>query len=1628
MQRILFILLMVISLADHAQNWELMENEYNSLLKNKQNDLALIKAKEIYSWVKMNESDTSIHLPISLKLIGNSFQAFNKDSSITYYDKGLQELFRQNRRNHIQVAKIYNNKSNIYNEKGLSNLSMDEAKKALSVLKENKYSEYPFCTWPAYRLAELYRSKGNIDSVKYFNYLIKHIITKNTQDIGYIKAALDISNLYKNSIMKNDSALLYANKVSDYVKKQKIKDTTQFYELYNQLGYIYWSTGEYIRATQNFEVYQKYSKKINIEQYKQVELNLIYLYLNDLNDKINFKKHIAIMDNFCAELYGKNSYNYSYSFLGSISSIYFEAGLFKESLESAEKQLIIYNQTKGNDLKLLLSIKNNIGINSLNLNNLSKAKASFIDLKNDYELNKLGYTDGYSNVISNLALCYKDEGELDSAVFILKTFCDNYNKLSNNNPDIYYKNINTIGEYYSLLGKSELSISNFKSVINYYEGGLKFENINYQRALENTAIKYLNNVDYENSIVLNKKLIRIYYNKNGILNNETYINKLLYVADLYTALVKFDSTKWYLDLTKNIIEKNHPSIHKLNAYFLNIQGNYYGKQGKWFEADNNYSNAIKIYEELNDTLNSSYLQCLKKKAAHELIFGNKLLGKKLSEKRIKITVFNDGIKSTSYYLAKIDYLNNLDYFISKDSLKVLFENCLSDIKQVYGEMSPIYLKCLQFYVGDCGNSLTSSDRYKYIIKVIGLSEQLKIDKWGLYNNYEKLVYFYIESNQIDSALFSWSSLLNKIDRTDGKASSIYKEYYSRYANDLITQLNQARKGLDILIKELKVLENKDYSKYRTIQAGYLKLGQFENAKQIADEYLLYIQNYYGANTNEYLDALGILINYYSAIDDYGNIIKVAESRYLLSKYLSPNDLEKQTNYLRFLITSYCNIGNFEYADEIILKVFNEFNIKIEDIITSNSNINELLFYYTCNKMLLKSYGKSDISDVDLERLISKTKLLCNDHSEFCNFINFQLDFYSSVENKNFEKFNINNFLNFIKKMEDKGEDASGFYQSVYLYYNEKDDYQSALKYAIKSKEISSIYTVFRSFNKDKSADSILIIYEKKNINKFLSNYLFLNENLQLKAKEKLNTDLAWFYNRTLFESQSKYVSNGEQYNLILNTHGKVSSSKSKIMKEFKESSDSVFIKNYDTWLKLYKKISAGTTNLFDFKNANISNQSLTDSIDQIEKVLYQTSTYKNNTYKWVNYTDVKKKLKPNEALVHVYRLPKYDYNQEEFSDSIVYLFFILKPEISEPEIVIVKNGKELEEDEFLNYASYTFGKNKLFKDESSFDNYYLFLEKHLIDKTNIFVISDGVYNKINLANLYQPSSNSYLSDKIKFNYINSTESILNYKSGFIGAKKSVILIGNPKFLINNLKDTTSESSIASRDFNTDSLSRGMNISALPGTKAEVETIDSLFKLKKWTTSVFSEENASEQLLKKISSPHILHIATHGFFLDDDKTKPKLPQDNQLFALSLPKPKPSNPLLKSGLILSGAKNYINEHVHYKGEDGILSAYEASFLNLENTELVVLSACETGRGKVVNGEGIYGLRKALFDAGAKNLIISLWKVDDKVTKEFMESFYSNLLITNSLEKSFYDTQNAIKLKYPQPYYWSAFILVK
>src|SRR4030095_9469901 len=154
--------------------------------------------------------------------------------------------------------------------------------------------------------------------------------------------------------------------------------------------------------------------------------------------------------------------------------------------------------------------------------------------------------------------------------------------------------------------------------------------------------------------------------------------------------------------------------------------------------------------------------------------------------------------------------------------------------------------------------------------------------------------------------------------------------------------------------------------------------------------------------------------------------------------------------------------------------------------------------------------------------------------------------------------------------------------------------------------------------------------------------------------------------------------------------------------------------------------------------------------------------------------------------------------------------------------------------------------------------------------------------------------------------------------------------------------------------------------------------------------------ATEESFKALSSnksPSVIHIATHGFFFSDPKeqtdTAPmKFQTSGKVFRQS------DNPLFRSGLAFAGA-NYKWTNKPIEGiEDGVLTAYEVANMYLPSTKLVVLSACETGLGDIQGSEGVYGLQRAFKIAGVTYLLMSLWKVPDDATAEFMQIFYENL----------------------------------
>ena len=359
----------------------------------------------------------------------------------------------------------------------------------------------------------------------------------------------------------------------------------------------------------------------------------------------------------------------------------------------------------------------------------------------------------------------------------------------------------------------------------------------------------------------------------------------------------------------------------------------------------------------------------------------------------------------------------------------------------------------------------------------------------------------------------------------------------------------------------------------------------------------------------------------------------------------------------------------------------------------------------------------------------------------------------------------------------------------------------------------------------------------------------------------------------------------------------------------------------------------------------------------------------------------------------------------------------------------------------------------------------------LIGNTNQLLIApDGALNLIPFEALVDEQGR-YLIQRFSFAYLTSGRDLLRMQVAR-ESKSKPLVVANPSFgePATELLATTKPTAPGSRRR---SVTTGRDLSEvyfspLGGTAQEARSIQKLFP----DANVLSAAQATESAVKQINAPSVLHLATHGFFLSEPgadrgpqpgnpagvvgatgstaqittttsntntKSAPKADRGPQpgspagvVAATGSPtqvttrgvnaNSKIANPLLRSGLALAGA----NQHGG-GNDDGILTALEASGLNLWGTKLVVLSACDTGLGEVRNGEGVYGLRRAFVLAGAESLVMSLWPASDYTTRTLMASYYKNLKNGLGRGESLRQVQLDMLKRNPKlhPFYWANFI---
>ncbi len=503
----------------------------------------------------------------------------------------------------------------------------------------------------------------------------------------------------------------------------------------------------------------------------------------------------------------------------------------------------------------------------------------------------------------------------------------------------------------------------------------------------------------------------------------------------------------------------------------------------------------------------------------------------------------------------------------------------------------------------------------------------------------------------------------------------------------------------------------------------------------------------------------------------------------------------------------------------------------------------------------------------------------------------------------------------------------------------------------------------------------------------------MSEAEKTKYWDKLKPRYLSFYNFAFDQAANNPQLLESALNYRMATKGLLLSTSTKIKNTILNGNDQALIALYNKWTDQKKALAV----YYSLSKDELAEQQI--DLTEMERQANQTErelSQKSSAFSEVvvsstrSYKDILPKLTAQQAAIEMIQYPYFD---TKLSEQTRYAAIVLKSG-NTPKLVILENGKELDGKFYSSYKNMI--KLKM-SDDYSYDKYWSKIGQEVASSTKIYFSPDGVYSQINLNTLKAPDG------------------------AYVVTKKDITLIGNVADLLGSARAKNSSKNAFLLGF---PVYGSPSIAPLPGTGKEVGIINNALKASQYQTTLKTGAGATETAIKAVKNPKLVHIATHGYFMENVQSS------GSVFGVQVDNAR-NNPLLRSGLLLAGASESGEQtgQSFSQEDNGILTAYEAMNLSLENTDMVVLSACETGKGDVKSGEGVYGLQRAFTVAGAKRLVMSLWKVDDTATQMLMSSFYANWIQKGMPPaEAFRKAQIDLMKTYPEPYYWGAFVMME
>jgi CHAT domain-containing protein len=1155
-----------------------------------------------------------------------------------------------------------------------------------------------------------------------------------------------------------------------------------------------------------------------------------------------------------------------------------------------------------------------------------------------------------------------------------------------------------------------------------YFGETSLATVQYRYDWANVLIENGNEEGLQQKNIQLDNVLSDLKSKTSPTNSLAHDLYLLYLKDL----LKRDNRARYLNVKleyQKIIDKSYPknSIHNINLKAVEFNSKLARDKTKNIESE-----ALGILSSKslpkNHKTNLLILQFLYEIALTEKRYANaESYLTQMAEMKKELY----GEESPEYHLHQLKVANfYLDYTNKIEEAGKIFEN--SYVKRLASTIG-VQHKDLLDILNHLANYYELIDQYGNASKTLVLAGKAVREKYEIgdilyareMNNIAKLK---LKLGEYESANEDLNTSLKIIDNKSDKNAA----YYPTYIEALETQaklygikgmFDEAVENLeksDRLFKKADVLLSNELSSEEELTTLYIQLGRYSDASKLLAAQIPEYEKLYGKNSLRLIEPLVNQGRIQLAKAEYSEAEKTALRANQIAVKSYGDNSTKTAPTQKLLSDIAYTLGDYDRAQSNLIKAINSQEKQF--------GRNHIEVAKSLSQLALTKFHKGD-NKKDVEKLMTEAQKIMldrlgNTNPQYAEILKNVAVLY--ISEKRFDvAFNALTVAEGIWRAK-TGSKTNINAASIYIltgdvYYQLKN-YNKAEEFYDRGKEI------YEKFFSDKHPEYVKILAKlgkvaymkgeykrsKRFIEEALNNYeVFIKQ--YFPAQTEAQKAKYWntikgdfeFYNTLAFGNLEDFKDlSGKVYNYQLLTKALLLSSNIKMRERILNSSDEELKNQYNTWTEKKELMTLALSMSPDQLTArNIDPAALQQEIDRLEKDLSEKSELFGQSFdnKRITFDDVKKSLKPNEVAIELIR---YRYFNHSLTDSVVYAALYLKSDFSKPKVIILNDGKKLET-RFFKYYRYAI--TGMIPDQHSYNAFWKPIADEIGQAATIYLSADGVYNQINLESLPTPDGR-YVIDNANIVLVSNTKDLYmrKVKSRPRASDNTAYMIGNPSFYQTASADHT--------------------IPALPGTEKEISQLDFMLKQKSFLTKVYVENYASEEKLKEITNARILHLATHGFY------KPSVPvtldQEIQGSEAILSQ----NPFMRNGLLLKGGGDLMEKtDFNFNMESGILTAQEAMSLNLDKTDMVVLSACETGLGDLEAGEGVMGLQRAFLVAGAKLLIMSMFKVDDEATQKLMLKFYQKWLNSGNFRQSFIEAKIELRTERPEPIYWGAFMMI-